>query len=294
MMLLSASLDELVRNLKGNNTSDTEFFNKFKILCELFGENLTRILSRKGVYPYEHMSDWDNFNEKTFPPIEVFFSSLRGESISEKDYLFGKSIFDKYCKDMGDYHDLYMLKDTALLACGWFTWLKKYVLFNANLRSLAQNTLEKYLYKFFVNSIFGKSMEPKRKRDEAVSISDSSRIKFYVGRSNFKSYQIISESVVIVYLSRPKAILDRPIHPAFSVLDLSKLFMYEWHYEKKIKVWYGSDAQFWFTDTDSLAYSIRTEDLYEDLRAFSNEFDLVIMTKVIFFFPTTTKKSSEK
>jgi uncharacterized protein YeeX (DUF496 family) len=41
-------------------------------------------------------------------------------------------------------------------------WLKDYVLFNAKLRIEAQNDFEKNLYKFFVNSIFGKSMEQVR------------------------------------------------------------------------------------------------------------------------------------
>jgi hypothetical protein len=66
--------------------------------------------------------------------------------------------------------------------------------------------------------------------------------------------------------------LDKPIYTAFTVLDISKAFMYMWHYDK-IKKWYGNDALFLFTDTDSLAYKIQTEDLYKDLHLHRQLFD---------------------
>ena len=49
-------------------------------------------------------------------------------------------------------------------------------------------------------------------------------------------------------------------------MDLSKLLMYEFHckYIKKI------DGTLLFTDTDSLVYEIKTEDVYESLFDFSD------------------------
>ena len=46
----------------------------------------------------------------------------------------------------------------------------------------------------------------------------------------------------------------------FSVLDLSKLLMYKFHYEY---VKNKFDAKLLFTDTDSLVYEIKREDVYE-------------------------------
>jgi len=49
--------------------------------------------------------------------------------------------------------------------------------------------------------------------------------------------------------------------------------MYEWHYNK-IKTWYPEEkSRLLFTHTDSLAYFIQTEDLFQDLRNYKKCFD---------------------
>ena len=47
-----------------------------------------------------------------------------------------------------------------------------------------------------------------------------------------------------------------------SILDLSKVLMYEFHYDY-IKNSYDNNSKLLFSDTDSLLYEIKTEDLYE-------------------------------
>ena len=56
------------------------------------------------------------------------------------------------------------------------------------------------------------------------------------------------------------------------ILDLSKVLMYDFHYNF-IKVKYGDKAQLLFTDTDSLCYHIRTDDIYEDFDQYRDMFD---------------------
>ena len=75
---------------------------------------------------------------------------------------------------------------------------------------------------------------------------------------NFVSQKIFSKNFVAIHEIKPVLILNKPIYVGFSILDLSKLLMYEFHY-KYIKSKF--DANLLFTDTDSLVYEIKTEDV---------------------------------
>ena len=57
------------------------------------------------------------------------------------------------------------------------------------------------------------------------------------------------------------------------ILELRKVLMYEFHYDY-MKNKYGNNSRLLFTDTDSLVYEIKTEDLYEDFSNDKEIFDL--------------------
>ena len=67
-------------------------------------------------------------------------------------------------------------------------------------------------------------------------------------------------------------LLDKPSYVGMCILDLSKVLMYDFHYNF-IKAKYGDRARLLFTDTDSLCYIIQTDDVYEDLYNHKNMFD---------------------
>ena len=55
------------------------------------------------------------------------------------------------------------------------------------------------------------------------------------------------------------------------ILELSKVLMYEFHYDY-IKNNYGNNSTLLSTDTESLMYEIKTEDVYKD---FSNKKEML-------------------
>jgi hypothetical protein len=69
-------------------------------------------------------------------------------------------------------------------------------------------------------------------RETVRIISNVKQLRYFVNQATFKN-------LVIVFMKKPVVQLNKPIYTAFTVLDLSKLFMYEWHYDK-IKMWYGN------------------------------------------------------
>ena len=74
------------------------------------------LLLRKAVYPYEYMDSWERFNETSLPPKRDFYSELILEDISDADYAHAQKVFNEYCTNIGDYHDLYVQDNTLLLA----------------------------------------------------------------------------------------------------------------------------------------------------------------------------------
>jgi hypothetical protein len=65
---------------------------------------------------------------------------------------------------------------------------------------------------------------------------------------------------------------NRPIIVGFVVLELSKYLMYDFHYNTMVKK-YKDKITLILTDTDSLIYHIKTDDLYDDFNKMKEKFD---------------------
>ena len=61
---------------------------------------------------------------------------------------------------------------------------------------------------------------------------------------------------------KPVSTLNKPIYVGFTAFGLSKQLMYDFHYNFVKKHF---DAELLFTDTDSLMYEIKSEDVYEKI-----------------------------
>ena len=72
------------------------------------------------------------------------------------------------------------------------------------------------------------------------------------------------ENLIAIHMKKTKLYFNKPANLGMSILDLSKSLMYDFHYNY-IKTKYGDKAKLLFTDTDSLAYEIKTKYFYEDI-----------------------------
>ena len=106
---MSSSLDSLTKNLVSRGRKLFGF--------EDYSELQYDLLTRKGVYPYEYINFWDRFEETQLPPVSVFYSNLNMSLISEEDYQHTQRVWKEFgIHNLGDYHDLYLRTDVALLA----------------------------------------------------------------------------------------------------------------------------------------------------------------------------------
>ena len=95
-----------------------DFMKKFQNTYSFCNNDLNKfiLLLRKGVYPYEYMDSWEKFNETSSPSKEDFYSHLNMENIDDIDYRHGNNVFKSFkLENLGDYHDLYVKRDTLLL-----------------------------------------------------------------------------------------------------------------------------------------------------------------------------------
>ena len=82
--------------------------------------------------------------------------------------------------------------------------------------------------------------------------------------------------------------LNNPIYVGFCILELSKLFMYDFHYNY-FKVNY--DDELLFTDTDSLVYEVKgVDDIYERIYVDRDLFDFSNYLKGSRFYDDSKKK----
>ena len=78
---------------------------------------------------------------------------------------------------------------------------------------------------------FGKTKEYLKKRIIVRLVNNAKDYKKYVSRPSFISQKISNKNFVAIHEIKPVLALDKPIYAGFSVLDLSKLLMYEVHYK---------------------------------------------------------------
>ena len=81
-----------------------------------------------------------------------------------------------------------------------------------------------------ISSNYGKTMENLRKRTNVRWVNNAKDYKKYVSKPSFVSQKIFSENFAAIYEIKPVLTLNKPINVGFSLLDLSKLLMYEFHY----------------------------------------------------------------
>ena len=143
-------------------------------------------------------------------------------------------------------------------------WMEPYIKKNTELRKCAANNFEKDFFKLMNNSVFGKTIENIRKRQNIHLIDDRKKAVKLSSKPNFDRCTIFDKHLIAVHMKNTEVYFNKPVYVGQAILDLSKTLMFNFHYTY-IKEKYGKKAQLLFTDTDSLLYQIKTKDFYKDI-----------------------------
>ena len=148
-------------------------------------------------------------------------------------------------------------------------WMKKYIDFNTEIRKNADNDFEKDFFKLMINSVYGKTMENLRKKKKVRLVKNKKDFLKYTSRPTHITHKFFGKDYAAIHEIKPILILNKPAYVGFTVLEFrnGRCMIFTTILFKKI------NAELLFTDTDSLTYEIKSENVYEEFFKQKNLFD---------------------
>ena len=128
-----------------------------------------------------------------------------------------------------------------LLKFKQYDGMRKYIDFNTKKRTNVANSFEKDFLKLIINSVYVRL------------VNNEKDFLKYTSRPAYITHKIFDRNYAAIHEIKPVLTLNKPIYVVFTVLDLSKWLMYDFH-QRFIKKQF--DAELLFTDTDSLFFYI--------------------------------------
>ena len=138
-------------------------------------------------------------------------------------------------------------------------------------RKEAANDADKNHFKLLNNAVYGKTMENLRKRIKIRVVKNSQDFIKYTSRPTCVNWKVFENNLAAIHEKKISLTLNKPIYVGFTVLELSKWEMYNFHYnfmKKKSK-----RCTLLFTDTEKLCYKC-DEDPCEKMYKYKELFDL--------------------
>ena len=106
--------------------------------------------------------------------------------------------------------------------------VKKYIYFSPEKRKNFANSFDEDFFKLMINSVYGKAMENSWKRNVRLVNNEKDYLK-HVNKPIFISQKIFNTHFAAIHEIKPVLTLNKPIYVGFTVLELSKWLMYDFH-----------------------------------------------------------------
>ena len=127
-------------------------------------------------------------------------------------------------------------------------WIKPYIDFNTENRKEATNEADKNQFKRLNNAVYSKTMENMRKRIKIRIVKNSQDFIKYTSRPTCVNWKVFENNLAAIHEKKISLTLNKPIYVGFTVLEISKWEMYNFHYNFMIRKF---NTKLLLTDTDS-------------------------------------------
>ena len=113
-------------------------------------------------------------------------------------------------------------------------------------------------------------MENLRKRINVRLVSKAEDFLKYTSKPTYITHKIFGKDYAAIHEIKTVLILTKPIYVGFTVRNLSKWKMHDFHYNF---IENNFNAELLFTDTDSFTYKIKSEIVFEEFFKWKDLFD---------------------
>ena len=173
------------------------------------------------IIPTEKYNDYMN---KIKPKNYTKSKKLICDWTDKKKYLIHYRMLKFYVR-----HSMVVEKIQEIISFEQSNWLESYFSFNTQKRNKTKNDFEKDFFKLLVKSALGKFSENMRNRLE-LELFEKDDIKKYINRQSKLTFNGIQKSYKnydSYTFKQNQVVMDKAIYVGFSILELSKLHMYE-------------------------------------------------------------------
>ena len=232
-------------------------------------------------------NEFSDFMETIIPDTCTQNKKLICDCSDKKNYLVLYRMLNFYVR-----HGMIVEKVHNVISFKQSRWLEKYKNFNTQKRNKAKNDFENGFYKLLKKAFCGKTMENVRNRLKIKFIKkdDHREIIKQQSKLTFNGIQKSYESCDSYTFKQTEVLIDKPIYLGFSVLELSKLLMYETFYDKLQPYFGQGKIQLHYMDTDSFVLSVNTKDNIKDLKNLADIFDFSNLDEILELFNNKNKK----
>ena len=107
--------------------------------------------------------------------------------------------------------------------------MKKYIDLNTEKRMNTANDFEKDFFRLMINSVYEKAIENLRKRINVRLVNKAEDFLKCTSKPTYITHKIFGKDYAAIHEIKPVLIPNKPIHVGFTVLDLRKWKMYDFH-----------------------------------------------------------------
>ena len=95
----------------------------------------------------------------------------------------------------------------------------------------SKNDFEIDFFKLVNNAFFGKTMENVRKNWDIKLVTTEKRRSYLVSGPNYDTTKCFAEHAFATGMKKTETLMNKPVCSGFSILELSKILMYDFWYD---------------------------------------------------------------